>query len=118
MIDMDETTYLDGRYKGNCTRHINHSHDPNLSCFPKYVLKKGGYIKQLWFYAIKEIPEGTELVYDYRLKVDDNSQNPIRCYCDAADCPGYLEEGYEHFKKMKDWICSKCLEKGHSKKQC
>ena len=37
MFDMDETTYLDARYKGSCARYLNHSHEPNVTCFPKYV---------------------------------------------------------------------------------
>lgn len=47
--------------KGNFTRYINHSCDPNLSL--QAVYWRG--IPRMVFIAIKEIPEGTQLTFDY-----------------------------------------------------
>jgi hypothetical protein len=52
---------LDAAKMGNFTRFINHSDKPNLSF--QSVYWKG--IPRMIFVALKEIPEGTQLTFDY-----------------------------------------------------
>ncbi len=65
---------LDAEKMGNFTRLINHSSKPNLSL--QSVYWRG--IPRMIFVAIKEIPEGTQLTFDYGMFFwKKNSQTPI-----------------------------------------
>lgn len=52
---------IDAERKGNFTRFINHSAKPNLSL--QSVYWRG--IPRMIFVALKEIPEGSQLTFDY-----------------------------------------------------
>ncbi|HSW86704.1 MAG TPA: SET domain-containing protein-lysine N-methyltransferase, partial [Rhabdochlamydiaceae bacterium] len=52
---------IDAKPKGNHTRFINHSDNPNLE--PACVLSGG--LMHIILFAIKPIPKGTQLSYDY-----------------------------------------------------
>ena len=52
---------ISAQRKGNFTRYINHSFEPNLSL--QTVYWRG--IPRMVFIAIKEIPEGAQLTFDY-----------------------------------------------------
>jgi hypothetical protein len=52
---------IDGEKQGNFIRYINHSDDPNLET--SSVFHNG--LMHIILYAIKEIPAGTQLCYDY-----------------------------------------------------
>ena len=55
---------LDGDFKFNTARLINHSCDPNCEVF--------GSGLQIWVYAMKNIKKGEELSYDYGFNYDED----------------------------------------------
>ena len=89
---------LDGDFKYNTARLINHSCDPNCEV--------DGEGLKLWISAIKDIKKGDELSYDYGFSFDqDYKQFP--CKCASKNCCGYIvREGSrwrinKRFKKKK-----------------
>ena len=89
---------LDGDFKYNTARLINHSCDPNCEVDGKGL--------KLWISAIKDIKKGDELTYDYGFSFDkDYRQFP--CKCASKYCCGYIvREGSrwrinKRFKKKK-----------------
>ena len=89
---------LDGDFKYNTARLINHSCDPNCEVDGKGL--------KLWISAIKDIKKGDELTYDYGFSFDkDYRQFP--CKCASKYCCGYIvREGSrwrinKRFKKRK-----------------
>ena len=72
---------LDGDFKYNTARLINHSCDPNCEVDGKGL--------KLWISAIKDIKKGDELTYDYGFSFDkDYKQFP--CKCASKYCCGYI----------------------------
>ena len=57
----DRDYIIDAEYKGNWTRFINHSCDPN--CVDRMLTVNGR--QEVWIVSLKEIPEGTPLTIDY-----------------------------------------------------
>ena len=72
---------LDGDFKFNTARLINHSCDPNCEVF-------GSGLK-VWVYAMKNIKKGDELSYDYGFSYDDDYKN-YPCKCGTNKCVGYI----------------------------
>ena len=84
---------LDGDFKFNTARLINHSCDPNCEVF-------GSGLK-VWVYAMKNIKKG-ELSYDYGFNYDKDYKN-FPCKCGSKKCAGYIvREGSRwRIKKIK-----------------
>src|SRR5690348_14056466 len=59
---LNSRTCVDAAFEGNESRFINHSCAPNCEA----VIERG----HIWIDAIKAIPAGTELVYDYQYEND------------------------------------------------
>ena len=59
---LNTRTCVDAAFEGNESRFLNHSCDPNCEA----VITRG----HIWIEAIKAIPAGTELVYDYQYEDD------------------------------------------------
>ena len=72
---------LDGDFKFNTARLINHSCEPNCEVF-------GSGLK-IWVYAMKNIKKGEELSYDYGFNYDDDYKD-YPCKCGAKNCVGYI----------------------------
>lgn len=83
MFRLDENTIVDAMFKGNESRFINHSCEPN--CYTKVVTIDG--VKHILFFAGKDIQEDAEITYDYKLPIEDVK---IPCHCGASQCRGYL----------------------------
>lgn len=94
------TVFVDGEFRAGPTRFINHSCDPNLRIFARvgdHALKR---FHDLAFFAIKDIPAGTELTFDYVDGEDSKLEEEKRdrrkkkdmtkCLCDSENCRGYL----------------------------
>ena len=76
---------MDGDFKFNTARLINHSCEPNCEV-------TGSGLK-IWVYAIKDIKKDEELSYDYGFSYDADYKN-YPCKCKAKNCVGYiLREG-------------------------
>ncbi|CAI8025463.1 Histone-lysine N-methyltransferase SETD2 [Geodia barretti] len=75
---------LDATQKGNNSRFINHSCDPNCETQKWTVQGK----LRIGFFTVRDIQEGEEITFDYQFqRFGDVAQ---KCYCGSANCRGYL----------------------------
>ena len=72
---------LDGDFKFNTARLINHSCDPNCEVT--------GTGLKIWVHAIKDIKKGEEFSYDYGFSFDEDFKN-YPCRCGSKNCCGYI----------------------------
>ena len=72
---------LDGDYRFNTARLINHSCEPNCEVFGEGL--------KIWVFAMKNINKGEELSYDYGFSFDSNYKN-YPCNCGSKKCVGYI----------------------------
>ena len=97
LFNINEKYDLDGDFKWNAARLINHSCSPNCEVEGKGL--------KLWIVSIKEIKKGEELTYDYGFGYDaDYKQFP--CKCGSMNCVGYIvREGsrWRINKKLKKY---------------
>ena len=81
LFNINKKYDLDGDYKYNIARLINHSCNPNCE-----VTGKG---TKLWISSIKSIKKGEELSYDYGFSYDLNYKD-FPCKCRSSNCCGYI----------------------------
>jgi SET domain-containing protein len=83
---VDDDTIVDAAVNGNSARYINHSCSPNCEA----VVEDG----RIWVHAIKDIPAGTELVYDYAYERAGSFKSSYwdlyACRCGAKNCRGII----------------------------
>lgn len=83
---LNSRTCVDAAYEGNAARFINHSCDPNCEA----VIERG----HIWIDAIRNIPAGAELFYDYMYEDDpeytEEDLGFYACRCGAANCRGTI----------------------------
>tara|TARA_B100001996_G_C18618075_1_gene576534 strand:- start:374 stop:859 length:486 start_codon:yes stop_codon:yes gene_type:complete len=101
LFNLNNRYDLDGDFKFNTARLINHSCDPNCEV-------EGTGLK-LWISAIKNIKKGEELTYDYGFSYDkDYKQFP--CKCGKQNCVGYIVRSgsrwriNKKFRKQKNLV--------------
>jgi len=101
LFNLNNRYDLDGDFKFNTARLINHSCDPNCEV-------EGTGLK-LWISAIKKIKKGEELTYDYGFSYDkDYKQFP--CKCGKQNCVGYIVRSgsrwriNKKFRKQKNLV--------------
>tara|TARA_Y100001958_G_C21165607_1_gene498531 strand:- start:832 stop:1281 length:450 start_codon:yes stop_codon:yes gene_type:complete len=81
LFNINKKYDLDGDFKFNTARLINHSCDPNCEVHGKGL--------KIWIYAMKDIRKGEELSYDYGFSFDkDFRQYP--CRCGSKNCVGFI----------------------------
>lgn len=71
---------IDAHKKGNISRYVNHSCNPNCEIQSWNV----NGLPRLALFSIKEIQRAEELTYDY--KFSPFGDNNIDCHCDDANC--------------------------------
>ncbi len=81
LFNINKRFDLDGNFKFNTARLINHSCSPNCE-----VLGEG---LKVWVYALKDIKKGDELSYDYGFSFDEDFQN-YPCRCGAKNCAKFI----------------------------
>lgn len=87
---------VDGQKFGSPTRFMNHSCNPNCKIVP--VSTTSHYDEHLYhlaFFALKDIPAGTELTFDYNPMwsgeaADKDDPNIVKCHCGEKNCRGQL----------------------------
>ncbi|KFD69880.1 hypothetical protein M514_06105 [Trichuris suis] len=84
MMSLDNGDVIDATVKGNLSRLINHSCDPNCIVRKWMVLGR----TRAGIFALRDIEIGEELSFDYQFDVHEMSMQV--CYCGAANCRGVL----------------------------
>jgi len=73
---------IDGGVRGNDSRWINHSCDPNCE-----AREEDG---RVFIFALRDIRRGEELNYDYGLILDERHTPTVKrayaCFCNASNC--------------------------------
>ena len=75
---------VDASRKGNESRLINHSCDPNLET-QKWTVN-GEF--RIGLFAIRDIEQGEELTFNY--KFETFASKPFKCLCGTAKCTGWI----------------------------
>ena len=81
LFNINKRFDLDGNFKFNTARLINHSCNPNCEVF--------GEGWKVWIYAMKNIKKGDELSYDYGFSFDENFKK-YPCKCRSKNCAGLI----------------------------
>tara|TARA_E500000331_G_C16916305_1_gene565680 strand:+ start:200 stop:652 length:453 start_codon:yes stop_codon:yes gene_type:complete len=82
LFTLNEKYVLDGDFKFNTARLINHSCDPNCEVLDSSKTK-------IWITAMKNIKKGEELSYDYGFSYDCNYKDH-KCRCGSKKCVGFI----------------------------
>jgi SET domain-containing protein len=87
LFAIDDNLVIDGACRGNAARFINHSCDPNCEAIV--------FRKRVFIVALRDIPEDSELSYDYWYVTDESYglgdlQRIYPCHCGARRCRGTL----------------------------
>ncbi|XP_049280704.1 probable histone-lysine N-methyltransferase Mes-4 [Anopheles funestus] len=91
-LTVDPDLTIDAGAKGNVSRFINHSCEPNCET-QKWTI---GETRVIGLFAIKDIKAGEELTFNYNLESLGNSKRV--CLCGAEKCSGYIGEKYRPTK--------------------
>jgi SET domain-containing protein len=87
LFTLTRRTVVDAAVGGNESRFINHSCQPNCEA----VIEDG---RRIFIEALRDIPVGEELVYDYQYeRMDDHTVDDERfyaCRCGAPGCRGTI----------------------------
>jgi len=99
---------VDALKVGNISHFINHSCDPNLSVYNIWVDCLDPNLPKLALFALKDIPRGTELTFDYKSQPEPSDKDkssstsddsikqdvpPIKkmeCMCGSENCRKFL----------------------------
>jgi len=94
LFNLNKKYDLDGDFKYNTARLINHSCDPNCEV--------DGIGLKLWIYAVKDIKKNEELTYDYGFSFDKDYKD-FPCRCGAKKCVGFIVNSQSRWriKKLK-----------------
>ncbi|XP_032174595.1 histone-lysine N-methyltransferase ASH1L isoform X4 [Mustela erminea] len=84
-LNLDSGAVIDSYRMGNEARFINHSCDPN--CEMQKWSVNGVY--RIGLYALKDVPAGTELTYDYNFH-SFNVEKQQLCKCGFEKCRGII----------------------------
>ena len=96
LFNINKKYDLDGDFKFNTARLINHSCNPNCEV--------AGTGLKIWVYAIRDIKKNEELTYDYGFGFDQDFKN-YPCKCKTENCVGYIvkSESRWRIKKSKNY---------------
>ena len=100
LFNLNKRYDLDGDFKYNTARLINHSCNPNCEVEGKGL--------KLWIIAIRDIKKGEELSYDYGFGYDEDYKQFI-CKCGSKNCVGFIvrEASRWRIKKSKSTSISR-----------
>jgi hypothetical protein len=76
---------IDASKKGNLSRFMNHSCEPN--CIMQRWVVRGE--QRIGIFALRDIESGVELTYDYSMHVYLKDQK-LKCHCDSPNCQGII----------------------------
>ncbi len=81
IFELNSRFDIDGSYKYNTARYINHSCDPNCEVI---IINN-----RLWISSIKKIKKDQELTYNYGYEYDSDYKGH-KCRCGSLNCIGYI----------------------------
>lgn len=84
-LDHASGRIVDAANKGNVTRWVNHSCEPN--CATRCVVLDGK--RRVVLYSLRNVDAGEELTYDYQF-APDAPENAVPCACGAPACRGTI----------------------------
>jgi len=84
VMELEFGLYLDARQKGNVSRFINHSCNPNCE-LQKWSVQG---VTRIGIFAVKDVAASTPLSYDYQFDTREHAR--FRCQCGAPACRGSL----------------------------
>jgi hypothetical protein len=86
LFTVEEDLLVDGGVRGNISRYINHSCDPNCTS----VIEE----RRIYIESIRDIQPGEELTFDYQMITQDRVTPAVKrrfpCHCGAAGCRGTM----------------------------
>ena len=87
LFTVEDDLLVDGGVRGNISKYINHSCDPNCTS----VIED----RRIYIDAIRDIEPGEELTFDYRLIVQGRHKLAVLkrrypCHCGARGCRGTM----------------------------
>ena len=92
LFNLNKKYDLDGDFKYNTARLINHSCDPNCEV--------DGVGLKLWIYSVKDIKKNEELTYDYGFSFDKDYKN-FPCRCGTKKCVGFIVNSQSRWRIKK-----------------
>ncbi len=92
LFNLNKKYDLDGDFKYNTARLINHSCDPNCEV--------DGVGLKLWIYSIKDIKKNEELTYDYGFSFDKDYKD-FPCRCGSKKCVGFIVNSQSRWRVKK-----------------
>src|SRR5213083_1276635 len=85
---LDNGEVINPEIGGNDARWINHSCNPNCEAIEED--------ERIFIYAMRNIGAGEELLYDYRMQIDEPitaaAKKKFACHCGASNCRGTMLE--------------------------
>ncbi|TNN17525.1 Histone-lysine N-methyltransferase NSD2 [Schistosoma japonicum] len=113
MMKLDSQRIIDAGPKGNLSRFMNHSCDPNLNT-QKWTVNGDN---RIGLFAVRDISAGEELTFNYNFVA--LGQERLNCRCGASNCVGFLGARSDSSNGSSGQICggsttSNCGESGSS----
>ncbi len=103
LFNINEKWDLDGDYRWNTARLINHSCNPNCEVEGKGL--------KLWIVAIKDIKKDEELSYDYGFSYSKEDLKNFVCRCGSKKCCGYIVRESSRWRINKKFKISNRINK-------
>ncbi|XP_034244995.1 histone-lysine N-methyltransferase SETD2 [Thrips palmi] len=88
---------IDATTKGNISRFINHSCEPNAET-QKWTVN--GELR-IGFFTTKSIRAGEEITFDYQFQ--RYGKDAQRCYCETSSCRGWIGGDPDSEKSQSQW---------------
>lgn len=85
-VGVNDGLYIDAAQKGNWTRFVNNSHEPNAQFEPCVV---SGYWR-VYLVATEKIRPGEEITIDYGTEYRCPDQKFVECFCSSKRCSGVI----------------------------
>ncbi|GMH71126.1 hypothetical protein TrST_g11329 [Triparma strigata] len=101
LMELEHGFYIDARVKGNLSRFINHSCDPNCQLQRTNVAGD----MRIAIVCIRPVKQGEFLCYDYQFDTEHASK--FVCACGAEKCRGTMKGGREHAYKEEEKVKNK-----------
>ena len=107
IFTLDDDWDVDGSYEWNIARLINHSCEPNCEA---YIDEDKG---EIWIWSIRDIPKGSELLFNYGFDLENYEDHP--CRCGSERCAGFIA-GEDYWPELKKLLAEKAKKEKKKKK--